>query len=361
MVDNCREILSNFQFEGEYVQHSHHGNGHINETYYIETTSKRYILQKINKHLFQNIKGLMQNIELVTEHIQQKVAKKGLDTDRYSLKLIKTKDNKTFLYYHDEYYRLYLYIENSIAFQKADNPFIMYQSAIAFGEFVDYLKDFNASLLVDVLPSFHDTSKRFNDLLTAIELDKCQRVKEVQEEIAFYLSRKDYCHRILSLLEEGAIPYKVTHNDTKLNNILFDKTTLLPLAVIDLDTIMKGTILYDFGDAIRFGCSTSLEDEQDLSKVHFDLDLFSSYTKGYLSKAKDSLTQAEIDNLSFSAILMTYECGMRFLEDYLNGDVYFKTTRCKQNLDRTRTQMQLIKEMEMKKEEMERIVKKYSL
>lgn len=208
-------------------------------------------------------------------------------------------------------------------------------------------------------PNFHNTEKRYENFLNSVKADKAGRAKDVQKEIQFVMDRKEYCSRIVDLLASGEMPTKVTHNDTKLNNVMLDVVTGKPVAVIDLDTIMQGSICYDFGDSIRFGCTTGEEDEPDLSKVNFDVSLFEAYTKGYLTALGDSVTKVEKDNLAFSAILMTYECGMRFLSDYLDGDVYFRVKRENHNLDRCRTQFKLVSDMEESFEKMQEIVNKY--
>ncbi len=355
---NCMEIMSHFQYEGDIIDWKPYGEGHINETFLITTSCKRYILQRINHTLFQDVPSLMHNIELVTSFIKKSYGPEKEDLDRLCLSFVYTKDHQPFAYDQGEYYRLYVYIENSVCYQRAENAHILYQSARAFGDFVARLEDFDARSLIEIIPHFHDTEKRYQDFLEAVRCDSCHRKADVESEISFFIERKDYCTRITNLLKNGTMPYRVTHNDTKLNNVLFDADDGHPLAVIDLDTIMPGSVCYDFGDSIRFGCSTALEDEQDLSKVHFDLQLFRSYAQGFLETAGPSLKNIEIDYLAFSAILMTYECGMRFLGDYLNGDCYFRISRPQQNLDRASTHIKLIKEMEEHFTEMKLIIEK---
>lgn len=360
-----KNVIKNFQIEGNVISVERYGEGHINETYLavIEENGKQvnYILQKINNKLFTNVDGLMNNIKSVTEYNRAKIIERGGNPDRESLSLVYTRDGKSYYYSKelDGYFRMYIFITNAVAHQKVTNPDQFYQSAVAFGEFANLLAEFDATNLYEVIPNFHNTVSRFNNFSKSLELDKFDRAKLVKDEINFVLERKAYCSKIVDLLASGEMPTKVTHNDTKLNNVMLDETTHKPVAVIDLDTIMPGSICYDFGDSIRFGCNTGAEDEKDLSKVNFDIDLFEYYTKGYLTALGDSVTKVEKDNLAFGAILMTYECGMRFLADYLDGDIYFRTHREGHNLDRARTQFKLVKDMESRFEEMNKIVDKY--
>ena len=365
MSYDFNKIISQFQVEGKLVSCERYGEGHINETYLavmdVDGKPLNYILQKINTKLFVAVDELMNNIRLVTEFNRAKIIANGGNPDRESLSLVYTIDGKP--YYRcaecDGCFRVYKFITDAIAYQVVEKPEHFYQSAVAFGNFANLLAEFDATQLYEVLPRFHDTEKRFNDFMNSLNADKMDRAKDIQKEIDFVLSRKDYCGRIVNLLKSGEMPTKVTHNDTKLNNVMLDATTGEPVAVIDLDTIMPGSICYDFGDSIRFGCNPCAEDEKDLSKVNFQINLFEQYAKGYLSAVGKGATQIERDNLAFGAILMTYECGMRFLADYLDGDVYFRTHRPGQNLDRARTQFKLIEDMEKCFDEMQAIVKKY--
>jgi len=366
MAYDFNSIICKFQVKGELTYCERYGEGHINETYLVKLLSEGvetyYILQKINNKIFTNVEGLMKNIERVTEFNREKIKAKGGNPDREALSLIYTIDGKS--YYYDEaskgYFRVYKFITDAVSYQVVEKPEHFYQSAVAFGDFANLLSEFDASDLYEVIPNFHNTEKRFADFTRALNEDKLGRASAVKEEIEFVLSRKDYCGRIVELLKSGKMPTKVTHNDTKLNNVMLDSKTGEYVAVIDLDTIMPGSICYDFGDSIRFGCNPAAEDEKDLSKVNFDIELFEAYTKGYLSAVGSGATEIEKDNLAFGAILMTYECGMRFLADYLEGDVYFRTHREGQNLDRARTQFKLVKDMEGLLSKMENIVKKYS-
>ena len=360
-----RKIVAQFNVDGELIACDGYGEGHINQTYLAVFekggVKTNYILQKINHNLFTNVPALMNNIKQVTEFNRQKIIARGGNPDRESLSLVYTKDGNTFYYDSecDGYFRMYKFIENAVAYQVVEKPEHFYQSAVAFGNFANLLAEFDASGLYEVIPNFHNTEKRFKDFCASVEQDKMGRAKSVEKEIEFVLSRKHYCGRIVSLLRSGEMPTKVTHNDTKLNNVMLDEKTGKPVAVIDLDTIMPGSICYDFGDSIRFGCNPAVEDEKDLSKVVFNIELFEAYAKGYLSALGESVTKIEKDNLAFGAILMTYECGMRFLADYLDGDVYFRRKRPGQNLDRARTQFKLIEDMEKLLPKMQEIINKY--
>ena len=355
-------ITSQFKPKGSLVSCEPYGEGHINETYLatFDDNGKpvRYILQKINTGLFKDVDKLMHNIVSVTNFARKRIIANGGDPDRESLTVVFTRDGKP--YYYDEAskgtFRVYIFITDAVAYQIVEKPEHFYQSALAFGNFANLLADFDASGLYEILPDFHNTKKRFNDFLQSVKTDKCGRAAGVKKEIDFFLERENYAGRIVGLLQSGEMPLKVTHNDTKLNNVLIDALSNKYVAVIDLDTIMPGSICYDFGDSIRFGCNTAAEDEKDLKKVNFDINLFETYARGYLEALGDSITKAEKDNLAFGAILMTFECGMRFLSDYLDGDVYFRTHREGHNLDRARTQIKLVSDMEAQFDEMKKII-----
>ena len=365
MACDFNSIISNFDLAGDLVSCERYGEGHINETYLavLDNDGKQtqYVLQKINNKIFTNVDGLMENIRTVTEFNRAKIKERGGNPDRESLSLVYTKDGKA--YYHcaecDGYFRIYKFITDAVAYQVIEKPEHFYQSAVAFGEFANLLSEFDASGLFEPIPNFHNTVNRFANFEKSLKADVMGRAKDVQEEIKFVLDRKEYCSKIVDLLASGKMPTKVTHNDTKLNNVLLDVNTGKPVAVIDLDTIMPGSICYDFGDSIRFGCNPAAEDEKDLSKVNFSIELFEQYAKGYLSALSGGITAIEKENLAFGAILMTYECGMRFLTDYLDGDVYFRVKREEHNLDRTRTQFKLVADMEKVYDQMLAIVNKY--
>ena len=342
------------------------GEGHINETYAVYMADHDgndvplYVLQRININVFKNPDQVMDNIFGVTEYLRSIIRRDGGDLDRESLSYIKTKSGDS--YFEDEKgqpWRCLHYVPNSVCYQQVEKPEQFYQSALSFGHFLKQLGDYPAESLYETIPQFHDTRKRFRDFEDAQRKDVKNRARLCRQEIDFVLSRKDDCGVLMNQLEEGKLPLRVTHNDTKLNNILFDQDTDKGLCIIDLDTIMPGLAANDFGDSIRFGASTAEEDEQDLDKVHFDISLYDIYVKGYLEMAKDVLTPEEIKSLPWGARLMTLECGMRFLADFLQGDVYFKTAYPEHNLVRARTQFRLVKEMEEQFSEMNEILTKY--
>lgn len=356
------KIINNFNISGKILSCEKYGEGHINDTYLLcmdnNNKIEKYILQKVNNNIFKDIPGLMNNIYLVTSFLKEQIIKANGNPDRETLNLVKTKDGQ--IYYFDleeqKHYRLYLFVEDSLTLQNASTKELFKESAYGFGKFQNLLASFDASQLIEVIPNFHNTKERLNHFLKVLKEDKLGRAKECQKEIDFILKRKDDCSIVVDLINEGKIPLKVTHNDTKLNNVLLDNTTKKALCVIDLDTVMPGSSLYDFGDSIRFGCNSAAEDEKDLSKVNFLLDYFKAYAEGFLSEVKESLNEYELKYLAFGAKIMTLECGIRFLDDYLDGDNYFKTHREKHNLDRCRTQLKLVAEMEKHLDEMNQIV-----
>ncbi len=335
-----------------------YGNGHINDTYLIQP--KKYILQRINTAIFKNPEKLMENINNVTEFLRKKITEEGGNPDRETLTVMKTKDGKSLYKYDDEnYFRIYKFIEDSIPIETAAKPSQLYNAARGFAKFQKRLNDFPAEILYETIENFHNTPVRYENLLKAIEEDVKGRAKDVKEEIEFAVAQKEWISQVVDGLNDGSIPLRVTHNDTKINNVLFDKDTEEAICVIDLDTVMPGSLLYDFGDALRIGAATAPEDEKDLDKLWFNLEYFDSFAKGFSEEIGESLTEKEIELLALSAKLLTYECGIRFLTDYLNGDTYFKIHRPEHNLDRTRTQFKLVKDMDDKFEEMQNIISKY--
>lgn len=360
---DLKNILENFNISGDFVHCEPFGNGLINTTYTATFSengnTKRYILQKINSHLFTNVDGLMNNIKLVTEFMKAEIIKRNGDPMRETLTIINTKNGKPYFKAEDNsYYRVYPFIEGTTAYDTVSNPKHFYESGRAFGNFAYLLDKFDASLLYPVLPDFHNTKKRFATFKKSLDADKFKRSAEVMEEIEFALSNEKLASLIVDLLDSKKMPERVTHNDTKLNNVLIDNKTGKAICVIDLDTMISGSICYDFGDSIRFGCNPVPEDSKELDKVIFNVPLFQEYAKGYVSSVKHIITDIEKENLVTGAILMTYECGMRFLTDYLDGDVYFKTTREKQNIDRCRTQFKLVKDMLKIKDDLQDIIAK---
>lgn len=356
------ELAGRFQFNGRLVDVKPITLGHINDTYAVtmdqpDGQRRRYILQRINHTVFQNPPQVMQNIEAVTEHIRAKVIAAGGDPERETVNLVLTQDGQSYLHTEDgNYWRATQFIEGARTYDEATGP-LFYNAGKAFGQFMRLLDDFPADSLHETIPQFHDTRKRYNDLMEAVENDAAGRAAQVQAEIDFAKAREADASVVVDLIAAGKIPLRVTHNDTKLNNVMICDTTGEAICVVDLDTVMPGSALYDFGDAVRFGASTAAEDETDLSKVGIDLELFRQFTEGYLAAAGDVLTGTELDLLAFSAKLITYELGMRFLTDYLNGDVYFKIHRPDHNLERARAQFRLVEDMEAKMEQMQAIVR----
>ena len=336
-----------FALEGNIISVEPYGEGHINVTQLVTTDKKRYILQKMNTRIFSEPQKLMHNICAVTSFLRDK----GLET----LRVVPTKDGQPFLY-NGAYYRVYDFIEDTVSYQRVTDKQVFENAGRAFGEFQNLLADFHAEELHEIIPRFHDTPKRFQDFTDALVKNVCDRAKTCEEEISFVLSHRDTYSKIMDALANGSMPLRVTHNDTKLNNILMDAKTGKARAVIDLDTIMPGSMLFDFGDAIRFGASTAAEDEQNLDKVHFDISLFKAYAQGFCGAVATSITQTERALLPYSAYLMTIECGMRFLGDYLSGDTYFATKYAEHNLVRARTQIRLASEMEQQFDKMQTIV-----
>ncbi len=363
MTEIIRNVVRRFGFRGEIVYMQRFGNGHINGTFavYVKDENNhpvRYILQVINTNAFNEPEKVMSNVNKITRFLRQKIIAAGGDPDRETLNLVPNRDGQ--LYYVDEnksVWRSYAFIENATCYEKVSSPELFHNVAAGFGKFQQMLSDFPVEDLYDTIPDFHNTVKRYEALEKAVKADVKHRAASVEDEIAFCTARKDDCGVILKQIENGAIPLRVTHNDTKLNNVMIDNETGKALCVIDLDTVMQGSMLYDFGDSIRFGASSAAEDEPDTSKVFMDLELFRAYTDGFLEEVLPSMTPAEIEYLAFSAKLLTLECGMRFLTDYLEGDVYFNTTRPRQNLDRARTQFKLVEDMERKMPKMNAIVR----
>lgn len=339
-----------FALEGAPFSIERYGSGHINVTYLLATTTgRRYILQRISDAF--DVTALMNNIETVTKF----TAEHATDP-RGALKLVPTLDGKS--YYQDETgnYRVYEFVEGSVCLQAAETPEDFYESAVAFGSFQHLLAQFPAETLNEPIPNFHNTIDRYRIFQEALERNSCDRVKDAQPEIDFALAREQEAGTLQRMRESGVLPLRVTHNDTKLNNVMLDAETHKALCVIDLDTVMPGLSVYDFGDSIRFGATTAAEDETDLSKMTIDLDLFRIYTRGFL-KACPDLTDKEIEMLPMGAKIMTLECGVRFLTDYLDGDHYFAVHRQAHNLIRSRTQFKLVAEMEAKWDQMVQIVK----
>ena len=359
------EVLTHYDFPATLLGAVRYGQGHINDTFCVlcqpqEGECIRFILQGLSSAAFPHPEELMENFIGITSYLRKAVAENGGDPTRETLSLVKTKDGKDF--YTDsngKVWRLSPFIENTDCFQSA-TPELFEASARAFGRFQHMLQGYPAETLHETIVKFHDTEDRFAKFVAALEADKLDRAKDIQPEIQFVLDRKADCSVALQALREGKLPLRVTHNDTKLNNILIDRDTPEGICVIDLDTTMPGLSINDFGDSIRFGANHSKEDEKDLTKVNFDINLYEVYTRGFLEGAQGSLTQAELEYLPWGARLMTLECGIRFLTDYLDGDHYFHIHRPGHNLDRARTQFKLVQDMEEQFDAMAAVVAKYA-
>ncbi len=348
-------VLQQFELPMEV---SPYGNGHINDTYLVDTPN--YILQRINTSIFKDPDKLMENIENVTSYLRKQIIAEGGNPDRETLTVVPTKDGKHYYKLDEEnVFRVYIFIKDSKSIENSKTPEDLYEAGVGFGHFQKALADFPVDKLHETIKDFHHTPKRVEALKAAIRNDVAGRAESVKAEIDFALENAAWADMVIKCMEEGLIPVRVTHNDTKINNILFDDKTSKAVCVIDLDTVMPGSMLYDFGDALRMGGSTAAEDETDLDKVWFNIDAFEAFAKGYLSEMKDSLTAKELELLPLSVKLMTYECGIRFLTDYLNGDTYFKIHREHHNLDRARNQFKLVADITAKETQLEKLIETF--
>lgn len=374
-LERARRAMVNFSVAETGADIRVYGNGHINDTFLVEkkvspkeemgnqageTGTEKYILQRINHSIFKNPIELMENILMLTSHLKEKIGMEGGDPDRETLNVILSREGKPL--YQDEdgdFYRMYRFIERAISLDEVGKPEDFYESALAFGRFQRMLADFPAESLYETIPGFHDTEARFSRFCQVVKEDKMGRAAQMKPEIDFVLEREKLAGELGRMQRSGLLPLRVTHNDTKLNNVLMDQETGKAVCVVDLDTVMPGLAVNDFGDSIRFGASTGAEDEPDLTKIECSMELFEIYTRGFIEGCSGRLTQEELKALPLGAAVMTFECGMRFLADYLEGDVYFKIHREGHNRDRCRTQFKLVRDMEDKWEEMNRIVEKY--
>ena len=359
------EVLEAFDFGNPVVGAMRFGYGHINDTFCVHTQPKDdscacFILQRMSAAAFKSPDELMSNIVGVTEYLQKKSIAAGGDPTREAMKVIRPRNGKE--YYTDSQggaWRVYPFITDIYCYQSAESAELFAASGRTFGKFQRMLDGYPAETLYETIPHFHDTEDRLAKLKAAIEEDKLGRVKDCADEIAFVMAREADCSVALQALRDGVLPLRVTHNDTKLNNVLIDKSTGEGMCVIDLDTVMPGLSINDFGDSIRFGANHCAEDEKDLSKMYLDLDLYAIYAAAFLEGAGDTLTDAEKEYMPWGAKLMTLECGIRFLTDYLVGDTYFRIHREGQNLDRCRTQFKLVADMEAHWDEMNAIIAKF--
>ena len=359
-----KEVCARFGLAGEYRFYETLNSGHINTTYRVyffrDNELKDYIVQRVNTYVFQDPVSVMNNISSVTEYIRAKIKEKQATAKRNVLHYSQTADGKYYTFMPDGgFWRCCRYIDDSICFENTDNLTVIEESGKAFGEFQLYLADYPVEKLSIVIPHFHNTVRRFDALEDAIVHDEVKRVACVQQDIEDYREIRDIATKVYRMQTAGELPLRVTHNDTKTSNILFDAKTLEHLSVIDLDTVMPGLIAFDFGDAIRVAASTCEEDEKDLSKVAIDMEKYEAFVRGFVGTLKNSMTESEKNSLALGAIAMTAECGVRFLTDFINGDKYFRIHYRKQNLARAKCHLALTKDMIAHLDEMQAIVDKY--
>lgn len=355
------DIIKNFDIRGDIKELNSINNGIINTTYVVKTDDKgninKYLLQKINTSIFTEPFKLMKNIENVTKYISLNDSE-----SKDTINVIKAKNNLPLYvtsdpFSHKEYYRVYNYIDNTISYNKSEKTEIVYNTGKAFGHFCKVLRDFPINDLEEIIKDFHNTKKRYDKLIETYKLNPVNRNNRAFKQISEIISREEECSVLVNLLEDNKIPYRVTHNDTKVNNVLMDSVTKEPVAVIDLDTVMKGSGLYDYGDGVRSAASNALEDETNLDNVYINMDMFKAYTDGYLSEMAPYLNEEEILNMANSIKIITLELAIRFLDDYLSGDTYFKTNYDDHNLDRCKNQLKLVNDIDEKSEEMNSYIK----
>ncbi|MCX6328868.1 MAG: aminoglycoside phosphotransferase family protein [Bacteroidia bacterium] len=362
MDHNLREIFDCFITDGTFLKCEPYGSGHIHDTFRIETREEDkddYILQRLNNKIFRNIPALQENIERVTVHLKNKIsAISGSDIKRECLSLIPSKDKKSWIIDKSgNYWRMYIFISNHRSYNIVDSPGKAFEGGKAIGRFQAMLADLPGNPLHETIPYFHDIEKRLETFNRSVKENPAGRVKNVTHEIDFVLKRADQMKVILRIGKEGKIPVRITHNDTKFNNILLDENDKA-LCVIDLDTVMPGYVHYDFGDAIRTAANVAAEDEKELSKVKMDINLFEAYATGYLSETRDTLNDVEKEYLAFAPRLITYTIAVRFLTDYIDGDTYFKIHHEHHNLQRARAQLKLVESMEEQYGEMQKIIRR---
>lgn len=359
-----KEVCAKFNLAGEYRYYETVNSGHINTTYRVyflrDGELKDYILQRVNTYVFRDPIGVMNNISSVTEFIRAKIKQKQATAKRNVLHYSKAEDGSYYTVLNEgEFWRCCRFIDDSVCFEQTENLEVIEEAGKAFGEFQLHLADYPVKDLCIVIPHFHNTVLRYGAFREAIEENAAGRKAEVQETIEGYLALEEIATRLYKLQKQGVLPLRVTHNDTKPSNVLFDAKTLKHLSVIDLDTVMPGLVAFDFGDAIRVIASTGAEDERDLEKVALDIEKYEAFARGFVGTVAASLTAAEKESLALGAVAMTVECGMRFLTDYLNGDKYFKIHYPDQNLVRAKCHLVLAQDMIRRLEEMQTIVEKY--
>ena len=364
IYNRIKHIIPEFQFSGRYLNGEEIHSGNVNNTYHLiyrqnDGTLRHYTLQQINSYAFKDPRAVMRNIELISNHLRATMEERGINPDRRMLEIIPTKSGDTMLESENGgFWRAYRYIDNATAYDQVNKPEHFYEAGRAFGEFQRLLADFPAEKLTDTIPNFHNTQRRFYTFVAAIAEDKAGRVKNLEDEIEFFFERRKMMSEIVRKMESGVLPVRVTHNDTKINNVMIDNETDKAICVIDLDTVMAGSALYDYGDAIRSGANTAAEDEPDTSKIALDLNLFEQFTRGFLSEVHDILTDEEIRLLPLSIKVITCELAMRFLTDYIDGDLYFKVRSPEHNLIRARAQMKLLTDVEAKFDTLNEMVQK---
>lgn len=356
------EILKNYNIDGELLNVEENKSGNINKTFVATfkngAKKDKYLVQRINNSVFTEPYKLMQNIDGVTSFINKKLKQTG-DFEHTTLNVLKTNDNNLLCEIGEnrEYYRVYKFIDNAVAYNCSEDINIVRNTGAAFGNFQKMLKDYPMNKLEETIKDFHNTPKRLKQLINDIKIDPKKRALDVAKLIVFILKREDVCSLIMDLLGTEEIPTRVTHNDTKVNNVLMNKTTGDFMAVIDLDTVMPGSLLFDYGDGIRSTASSAKEDEKDLNKVYINLDLFEAYTDGFMSEMAEYLTKTEVSLMAESVKIITLELAIRFLNDYINGDTYFKIDYKEHNLDRAKNQLKLVSDIENKLDYMDSYIK----
>ena len=361
LYNEIKGIIPHFCFEGTYADCQEIFSGNINKTYHLIYRTnggerREYLLQRINSYAFKDPVSVMRNIDLISHHIQRAYDARGIDSGRRMLHIVSTTDSQPlYMAGPDSYWRAYNYIDNATAYDQVTQPEHFYEAGRAFGEFQRLLTDFPAAELAETIPGFHNTQQRFYAFVAAVAADRAGRVDSVEDEIEFLFERRKMMSTLVKEMKAGTLPVRVTHNDTKINNVMIDDATNRAICVIDLDTVMPGSALYDYGDTIRSGASTAAEDEPDLSKVGMDIGLFEQFTRGFLSEVRDILTPRELELMPLSVEVLTCELAMRFLTDYIDGDLYFRVRSPDHNLIRARNQMKLLEDMENKYTRMQEI------
>ena len=361
---DLRALVRAFRIDGEFLDAAPYGTGHINRTFAsrFRTSSGtvRFIHQRINAYVFKRPAEVMENVARITAHLGKKIAAAGGDPGRETLTLVPAVDGRS--YHVDEegaFWRTYVFIERASTYDLVTDLGIALQAGTAFGRFQNQLADLPGGPLCETIPDFHNTPRRYEWFQEALKADTANRAAGVRAEIAFIEARRDEASRLMDLFRAGRLARRVTHNDTKFNNVMIDERTHRAVCVIDLDTVMPGFSVCDFGECVRTGAASALEDERDLARVGLNLGMYEALARGFLETAREFLTPLETDLLPFACRLMTFENGIRFLSDHLNGDVYYRIHRPGHNLDRCRTQLRLVEEMERAEEKMAAAIARY--